>query len=116
MSQIKHRNVAPFDFFGLNIRELTPENYSIISLAEIEVPPGVKHKTARSLKSDKVYYCNEGEVLFTVDGKAGRMERGDVLLIEKGTWFDYTNTEDKTSRMILIHIPPFNIENEQFRD
>ncbi len=114
MSHVMYRSIVPFDFYGLQIRELTPDSLKTASVAEIEIVPGAKHDTARSIKSDKIYICTEGKVRFIVDKKPVVLKPTDLLFIEKGKWFSYSSGSTKTSRVILIHIPPFDGENEQF--
>ncbi len=86
------------------------------SLAEIEIPPGRKHETARSIKSEKVYIIREGKISFRVEGRLQNLETGDALLIKRGEWFDYHNFSSKTARVLLVHIPAFDLNNEEFRN
>ncbi len=116
MSHISYRNVIPFDFMGLQIRELTPDGLVSASVAEVEIAPGARHETARSMRSDKVYVCIEGGISFRVEEKDVKLEPGDVLLIRRGEWFSYHNEKDTVSRVMLIHIPPFDPESEEFRN
>lgn len=112
---VSRRDVEPFDFRGLTIRELTPKGLESASLAEIEVQPGVRHETARSVKSDKIYVCALGAISFKVGGEDVRLENGDLLLIPRNEWFDYHNDSGETARLILVHIPPFDLEREEFQ-
>jgi mannose-6-phosphate isomerase-like protein (cupin superfamily) len=114
MSYINYRNVTPFDFMGLQIRELTPDDLVSASIAEIEIASGIRHETARSIKSDKLYICIEGEIVFHVENKRVKLEPRDLLLIRRGEWFNYQNNSNDISRVILIHIPPFDLESEEF--
>ena len=59
MTHVRYNAVVSFDFQGLQIRELTPAQLQSASVAEIEVAPGAKHETARSMHSDKLYLCTE---------------------------------------------------------
>jgi len=113
---VSYSNLAPYDFKGLKIKELTPDDLTSASVAEVEINPGVKHKMARSLKSDKIYICIEGEIAFHVESEYIRMEPGDLLFIQRDEWFSYQNDKDNISRVILVHVPPFDLESEQFRD
>ena len=113
---VSYRNLAPYDFKGLKIKELTPDGLASASVAEVEINPGVKHEMARSLKSDKIYICTEGEIGFHVENEYIRMEPGDLLFIQGGEWFSYQNDKDNMARVILVHVPPFDLESEQFRD
>ena len=100
---------------GLQIRELTPVGLESASVAEIEVPPGSRHETARSTRSDKVYICIQGKVTFRVENSGVELETGDVLLIKKNEWFDYVNDTESPVKMVLLHIPPFDINSEEFK-
>ena len=111
---VAYKSVVPFDFKGLQIRELTPEDLPSASFAEIEVAPGIKHDRARSTKCDKMYLCLEGRPLFRVESGEVRLGPRDLLLIRKNEWFEYHNDDDKIVRLLLIHIPPFDLESEEF--
>jgi mannose-6-phosphate isomerase-like protein (cupin superfamily) len=111
---VKCEDVVPFDFAGLQIRELTPGGLQSASVAEIGVVPGAKHLTARSTRSDKLYLCMEGKVSFRVENEPLSLEPRDLLLIRKGEWFDYRNECGEIARLVLIHIPPFDLASEEF--
>ena len=115
MTHIRYPEAEPFDFRGLTIRELTPEGLDAASFAEIEVPSGASHQTARSIRSDKVYLCTQGKLLFRVAGREIRLDAGDLLLIPKGDWFSYRNDTNQIARLFLVHIPPFDLEYEEFQ-
>ena len=116
MSHISYRNVTPFNFMGLQIRELTPDGLVSASVAEVEITPGARHEAARSIRSDKLYVCIEGSISFHIEERDMKLEPRDLLLIPRGEWFNYHNENDTVSRVILIHIPPFDPESEEFRD
>jgi len=116
MSHVSYRNITPFDFMGLQIRELTPDGLVSASVAEVEIAPGAKHETARSTRSDKLYICIEGDISFRIEKRDIKLEPRDLLLIRRGEWFEYHNASDTVARVILIHIPPFNPESEEFRN
>ena len=116
MRHVAPEDIPPFDFSGLQIRELTPDELKSASVAEIEVPPNAKHNIARSTRSDKVYFCIEGEVLFSVDGRTVILKPRDMLFVPKGEWFSYRNVTTFAARLLLIHVPPFVLASEEFRD
>ncbi len=116
MSYISYGKVTPFNFMGLQIRELTPDGLVSASVAEVEIAPGAKHETARSIRSDKLYVCVEGGISFRVEARDIKLEPRDVLLIRRGEWFSYHNENDTVSGVILIHIPPFDPASEEFRN
>ena len=116
MEYLSGQGVNPFDFDGLKIRELTPGGLSEASIAEIEVAPAGGHKRAKSSKSGKIYFCLDGAVSFWVEGRDMDLSKKDLLLIRKNEWFDYRNDNQETARLLLIHIPPFEIEAEEFAE
>jgi mannose-6-phosphate isomerase-like protein (cupin superfamily) len=116
MKHIAHNTLLPFDFKGLKIREMTPDELKSASVAEIEVPIGITHPLARSSKSDKLYICTEGQVSFQINNQDISLNPKDLLLIQKGEWFTYRNNNANTARLILVHIPPFNLECEEFAE
>ena len=113
---VRRSDRTPFDFDGLQIRELTPEGLQEASVAEVEVAPGVSHKLARSTKSDKLYVCIAGSVTFWEGDKKLQLGVGDLVLIRTGEWFKYENETEEVARLILVHIPPFDLQCEEFRD
>jgi mannose-6-phosphate isomerase-like protein (cupin superfamily) len=115
MDYISYQNIHPFDFYGLRIRDFTAGTQASMSIAEIEAPPGIRHQTARSNKSDKLYYCLEGDAAFRVGEKELVLHPGDVLIIRKGEWFDYESAGNITARLLLIHVPPFDGNYEEFK-
>ena len=108
--------VTPFDFGGLQIRELTSKSLTSASVAQIEVAPSATHAKAKSIRSDKLYLCVAGTVTFANDRQQIQLEPMDVLLIEKNEWFQYHNSSSTTAILFLIHIPPFDLGSEVFED
>ena len=96
MEHLSSNDVKPFYFGGHKILELTLRDLSEASISEIEVAPGCSHQRARSIKSDKIYFCLQGAVSFQVEGQDVPLESRDLLLIPKNEWFDYRN--DKKSQ------------------
>ena len=114
MDHVKLRNVAPLDFGGLVIRDPALASLTSASIALIDVPPGVSHPRAKSVESDKLYVCISGTLAFTVDGTRIEMEPSDLLVIPQGEWFEYENRGDTTGTVLLVHVPPFNLDSEVF--
>jgi mannose-6-phosphate isomerase-like protein (cupin superfamily) len=108
--------VAAFDFEGLKIRDLTQTNLRSGSVAEIEVPSRRGHRPSRSRRSDKFYVCTDGALAFQVGSRQLVLASGDLLVIERNEWFAYSNEGDKPARLFLIHVPPFELEHEEFAD
>jgi mannose-6-phosphate isomerase-like protein (cupin superfamily) len=110
----KYDSATPFDFDGLCIRELTPGSLESASIATIDVPSGARHRTARSSKSEKLYVCLEGFISFVVQNRETTLGPLDVLHIPTHEWFSYFNESGKPAKLLLIHIPPFDLASEQF--
>ncbi len=53
---------------------------------------------------------------FRVEGQDVALDNQDLLLIPKNEWFDYRNDNAETARLLLLHIPPFDIEAEEFAE
>ena len=114
MDHVKLRNVTPFDFGGLAIRDSALASLTSASVSLIDVPPGVSHPRAKSVESDKLYMCVSGTLSFTVDGTLVEMEPLDLLVIPKDEWFEYENRGNDAATVLLVHVPPFNLESEVF--
>ncbi len=117
MWHFRHQNLEPFPFSGLTIRDFTASGGpASASFAEIEVPPAARHMKARSTRSDKYYFCLEGAVRFQVAEEELVLRANDLLVIERGTWFAYANERAGAARLLLVHVPPFDLEAEEFRN
>ena len=113
MKFVNYSSAAPFPFYDLVIRELSPQDYETLSVAEIRVPPRAAHPKAMSTSSDKIYICIEGAVTFELHGESKRLTPLDVLLIPASEWFAYLNEGSTEGRLLLVHVPPFDIANEE---
>jgi mannose-6-phosphate isomerase-like protein (cupin superfamily) len=108
--------VRPFDFNGLEIRDFTAEREGSSSVAEITVPAGVRHARASSKKSDKYYFVLEGRLQFTLGDRHVELETRDLCIIHKGERFCYENTTAEVARVLLIHTPSFDLNEEVFEE
>jgi mannose-6-phosphate isomerase-like protein (cupin superfamily) len=114
--KISKDSVGQIDFEGLQIVDYTSGRDITSSLAEITVPPGVKHRKAYSDRSDKYYYIVSGHIQFNVDGELYYLHQGDVCVILKGQRFSYKNDSGESAKLILVHTPSFNLEFEVFEE
>jgi mannose-6-phosphate isomerase-like protein (cupin superfamily) len=114
--KIERRVLEPFDFEGLRITDYTAGRGLSSSLAEISVPPGVRHRTAWSKRSDKYYLVLEGSLDFIVAGEPVQLDSGDCCVIRQGTRFSYRNASDETARLLLVHTPSFELDAEVSED
>ncbi|MDB5579621.1 MAG: hypothetical protein JWR80_4797 [Bradyrhizobium sp.] len=116
MAHIRYDATTPFQFESLHIREMTPDDLSSASVAEISVPSGARHSRARSTKCDKLYVCLTGEIVFRLDSGEVRLSPNDVLSIRRDHWFAYANERSGDARMLLVHVPPFDLAAEEFAE
>jgi mannose-6-phosphate isomerase-like protein (cupin superfamily) len=116
MMKISGKALVSIDFEGLRILDYTAGLETSSSMAEVTVPPGARHRKARSTRSDKYYYTISGQVEFKVDGKVLGLETGDVCIVPKGQRFSYQNREEETARLLLIHTPSFDPDSEVFEE
>lgn len=114
--KIERSALEAFDFEGLQITDYTAGMGLSSSLAEITVPPGVRHRTAWSKRSDKYYLVLEGRLDFAVAGEPVQLDTGDCCTITQGTRFSYRNASDETARLLLVHTPSFDLDAEVFED
>ena len=114
MHYVRSKDVASFRFGGLRIRDLTAQSLSSASIASVEVAPGVAHDMAKSTKSDKFYACVTGKVVFEVNKKRIELAPLDLLVIQRNEWFAYRNEGEQTATLLLVHVPPFEMESEVF--
>mgnify|MGYP005838678467 CR=1 FL=1 len=111
---IRRATVEPFAFGDLQIWDYKPECEQSASVALVQLKPGASHGRARSTRSDKYYYVLGGLVEFEVDEIVYWLAQGDMLIVPRGEWFDYRNGSAETASLLLVHIPPFRLEQEEF--
>ena len=114
MLHVKPDEVEQFDFGGLLITDFTAGTSLSASLAQIEVPPGAVHAKAKSTKCDKYYFCTAGSVVFTCEGQQVQLVASSLLVIPANEWFEYRNETSETARLLLVHVPPFDLDTEVF--
>ena len=116
MHYVRSKDAGSFRFGDLHITDLTARALSSASIAHVEVSPGVAHDLAKSTKSDKFYVCITGNVVFEVNEQ--RIELGplDLLIVERDEWFAYRNEGGQSATLLLVHVPPFDLESEVFRE
>lgn len=111
---VNSTDVDQFDFGGLLISDFTAGSGLSASVAQVVVPPGAAHPKAKSLKSDKYYLCNSGSVDFICEGTEVRVVPSTLLVIPANEWFEYRNDTSETAELLLIHVPPFDLNSEVF--
>ena len=111
---VRRACVEPFAFGDLQIWDYRAGSELGSSIALVQVKPGAAHGQARSTRSEKYYYVLSGLVEFQVGRISYWVTQGDLLVIPRGEWFDYRNGGPEMATMILVHTPPFRLEDEQF--
>jgi mannose-6-phosphate isomerase-like protein (cupin superfamily) len=113
---IKKPDLEAFDFEGLAIRDYTAELAVSSSVAEITVPPGIRHRRAWSRRSDKYYVVLEGNLSFTLEDRVVELSAGDLCIVPRGTRFSYENKTALAARTLLMHTPSFDLTQEEFEE
>jgi mannose-6-phosphate isomerase-like protein (cupin superfamily) len=105
---VVNKSMAPHEWRGITIRDLTPGDAGWQgSLVEVDVPDGVQHPRARSTKCETFYYGVTGSVDFEVEGEALTLNPGDLLVIEPGEWYSY-RTAAGPARLLSFNVPPYD--------
>jgi mannose-6-phosphate isomerase-like protein (cupin superfamily) len=114
--KFKHSTVIPIAFEGLEIRDFTADRELSSSVAEILVPPGVRHRRSWSKRSDKFYYIVEGSISFVLGTQHMELVAGDCCVVPRGTRFNYRNSSGEPAKILLVHTPSFDLSEEVFED
>lgn len=101
----RYAETGSFPFGHLVIRDMTPDSFQRLSLAEIEVPIGAENPPYAAVGNDKVYVGVTGEVEFVVGDRSVRISRGDVLVIRQGEQYSYHNGGYEMGRLFLLQVP-----------
>jgi quercetin dioxygenase-like cupin family protein len=107
-------SLSPFEFSGLRIFDYSAGRDWAASIAVIEVEPASRHPEARSKRSDKYYLVTGGEVTFELDGQEHLLSSGDFCFVRRGQRFAYANRSSERATLVLVHTPPFDINDEEF--
>ncbi len=101
----RYAEAGAFPFGHLVIRDMTPDSFERLSLAEIEVPIGAENPPYAAAGNDKVYVGVTGEIEFVIDGESTRVARGDVLVVRSGEQYSYHNGGYEMGRLFLMQVP-----------
>jgi mannose-6-phosphate isomerase-like protein (cupin superfamily) len=101
----RYADSMSFPFGHLVIRDMTPDSFARLSLAEVEVPIGADNPPFAAADKDKVYVGITGEIEFVVGGDSARVARGDVLVVRSGEHYSYHNGGYEMGRLLLLQVP-----------
>lgn len=101
----RYEDATSFPFGHLVVRDMTPETFQHLSLAEVEVPVGAEHPPYATPGNDKVYVGVTGEIEFLIGGETTRVSRGDVLVVRAGEEYSYHNGGYEMGRLFLMQVP-----------
>lgn len=99
---------------GLKIADYTAKLDENSSFATISVLPQISHRLSWSKRSDKYYYITAGKIYFIINDKEYVLSNGDLCVIKKGEKFKYKNDSNEVVKMVLVHTPSFNLDQEVF--
>ncbi len=101
----RYATTTSFPFGHLVVRDMTPDSFERLSLAEVEVPIGAENPPFAAAEKDKVYVGVAGEIEFVVGGDSVRVARGDVLVVRRGEQYSYHNGGYEMGRLFLLQVP-----------
>ncbi len=104
-----YEDIAPFPFGTLTVRDMTPETFTRLSMAVVEVPIGAEHPPFAEQRKEKIYVGLQGEVQFTCEGETVLVGHGDVLVFSPGEHYSYHNGGYEPGRLLVLQRP--NREN-----
>ncbi len=96
---------APFPFGNLTVRDMTPESFTQLSMAIVEVPIGADNPPFAEERKEKIYVVLEGEVEFTSGAETELAGPGDVLVFSGGEQYSYHNGGYIPGRLLVLQRP-----------
>lgn len=112
--KIERESLNAVEFDGLVIRDYTAGRDGSSSMAEILVPAGARHKRSWSKRSNKYYYVVDGRLSFVIENRVLELSTGDVCIVFQGERFSYENKTGEIAKLLLVHTPSFELEEEVF--
>lgn len=96
-----------FGWDGLSGRALNlKEDFAGLSAAYFEVTGS--HGRTKTTLSDRIYLVLEGEGEFDIDGEKSVVMKDDVIIVPKGTPYDYQARNGSTLKLYLVHSPAYD--------
>lgn len=101
----RYSDAAPFEFGDFIVRELSPEAFTVGSVAEIIVPIGAERDARVSEKTHRMYTVVAGDIEFRVAGETVRCGPGDTIHIAAGEEYGFHNGGYEEGRLLLVRVP-----------
>ncbi|MCL2369120.1 MAG: hypothetical protein FWC83_00400 [Alphaproteobacteria bacterium] len=86
---------------------LTKDFDKKFSIVVVELTNG-EHEPTKNIASDRFYYFISADATFEIEDNKISINDGDVLFIEKDTFFSFKGS----FRAVQVMMPAFNIEND----
>ena len=103
------KNAKPFQFRNVKgLSYITGDDFENISASVVEAKG--KILPVKNTKSDRVYFVIEGEGEFVVGGERHEVEKDDVVIILKNTFYSYRTV--KGFKFFEMNTPAFDIDCE----
>lgn len=109
----KHRDVAPFPFGTLSVHDMTPESFTRLNMAVVDIPIGAEHPPFAEQRKEKIYVGIKGEVQFTCDGETALVGPGDVLLFAGGEQYSYHNGGYEPGQLLVLQRPNRDVDTSE---
>jgi mannose-6-phosphate isomerase-like protein (cupin superfamily) len=107
-----YKDEAPFPFGTLTIKDMTPETFTQLSMAVVDVPIGAEHPPFAEHRKEKIYVGLKGSVQFTCDGETALVGPGDVLVFNGGEKYSYHNGGYEPGQLLVLQRPNRDIPSE----
>jgi mannose-6-phosphate isomerase-like protein (cupin superfamily) len=96
---------GPFPFGNLTVRDMTPDSFTELSMAIVEIPIGAEHPPFAEHRKEKIYIVLEGELQFTSGEETLLATRGDVLVFAGGEQYSYHNGGYSPGKLLVLQRP-----------
>jgi mannose-6-phosphate isomerase-like protein (cupin superfamily) len=100
-----YKGEAEFPFGTLTVKDMTPDTFTQLSMALVEVPIGAEHPPFAENRKEKIYVGLKGDVEFTCDGRTARIGPGDILVFKGGEQYSYHNGGYEPGRLLVLQRP-----------
>ncbi len=101
----RYEDAAPFQFGHLMVRNMTPDGFERLSIAEVEVTIGADNPPYAAASADKLYVGITGDIEFRTGEETARVRWGDVLVVRSGEHYAYHNGGYEMGRLLLLQVP-----------